>query len=235
MVCAGHRSVALHVGSIGLYIVSEDLKPVGVVCTRCLSATSSTPAGWIGDDDDATTGYALIRCSHCRGLLVIQEHEDWDDAGKQLVPDGPPIVLWPGLDSPLSAEIPEPTRNTLEEARACHRAGAFTASALMVRRTLEAVCTDKGAAGRDLYAKLNSLKEMKVIEGNLADWSHDLRALGNDAAHGTSVVISADDARDALELAEAMLSYVYVLKARYEVFKSRRSNSGGPSPEPTDH
>ncbi|MEU4424842.1 DUF4145 domain-containing protein [Actinoplanes sp. NPDC024001] len=201
--------------------MSDAFKPVGVVCTSCRNATSSTPAGWIGEDDDPTIGYALIECSHCHRLMVIREHSDWN--GREMISSGAPVVLWPVRDAPLSAEIPEPARKSFEEARACHHAGQFTAAALMVRRTLEAVCTDKGASGGSLHAKLNELKNLKVIEGKLHDWSHDLRALGNEAAHDTAVFISAADAQDALELAEALLSYVYVLDARYNAFKARRA------------
>lgn len=105
---------------------------------------------------------------------------------------------------------------------------------MMVRRTLEAVCRDKGATGKDLYARLDDLKNKKVIEGQLSDWSHDLRALGNEAAHDTSVFIEFEDAKDALELAEALLSYVYVLSTRYDAFKARRAASAKrPTPAPT--
>lgn len=160
--------------------------------------------------------------------MVIAQYLTYDYSG--LVEDGPPSVILPPPDPPLSAAIPEAPRRSFEEARACFRAGQYTASALMVRRTLEAVCANKGATGRTLHAKLDDLKNSKVIEGRLADWSHDLRALGNDAAHDTSVFVGSDDANDALELAEALLSYVYVLNARYDAFRARRATSAsGPS------
>lgn len=99
----------------------------------------------------------------------------------------------------------------------------------MVRRTLEAVCIDKGATTGSLHAKLNDLKSKGIIEGKLTDWSHDLRALGNEAAHDTTIFISAADAQDALELAEALLNYVYVLNAKYNAFKARRATPAAPS------
>lgn len=203
--------------------MSDALEPVGVVCTSCRNATSSKPAGWICEDGDPTVASALIECSHCHGLLVVQEHSYWN--GQDLVSGGAPVVLWPVRDTPLSTEIPESARRSFEEARACHHANQFTAAALMVRRTLEAVCVDKGATGGTLHAKLNDLKNREIIEGKLTDWSHDLRALGNNAAHDTTVFISAADAQDALELAEALLNYVYVLDARYSEFKARRAAS----------
>lgn len=165
--------------------------------------------------------------------MAITQHLTYDYFGS-LVGDGPPMVILPTSDVPLSTAIPEAPRRSFEEARACFRAGQYTASAVMVRRTLEAVCKDKGATGKDLYSKLDDLKNKKVIEGRLSDWSHDLRALGNEAAHDTSIFIHSEDAKDALELAEALLSYVYVLSARYDAFKARRAASANrPSPAPT--
>ncbi|RKR89937.1 uncharacterized protein DUF4145 [Micromonospora pisi] len=198
-----------------------------MVCTSCRNATSSVPAGWIGEDEDPTIGYALIECSHCHRLMVIQEFNEWN--GQDLVSSGAPVVIWPVRDTQLSVEIPDPARKSFEEARACHHAGQFTAAALMVRRTLEAVCIDKGATTGSLQVKLNELKSKGIIEGKLTDWSHDLRALGNEAAHDTTIFISAADAQDALELAEALLNYVYVLNAKYNAFKARRTTPVAPS------
>ena len=195
-----------------------------MVCTSCRNATSSVPAGWIADHDDASIGYALIQCSHCYNLLVIQEEATvWD--GEKLVPDSAPIVLWPGRDAPLSQEIPEAARKSFEEARACHRAGQSTAAAIMVRRTLEAVCADKGATGNNLYEQIDELRRMNVIEGNLTEWAHGLRLLGNVAVHEPTVFIGATEVQDALELADSLLIYAYVLNAKYNAFKDRRNSS----------
>jgi hypothetical protein len=157
--------------------------------------------------------------------MVIAQPFQHSEKADMSWPSGEPKILWPTEDPPLSLVIPDSPRQSFEEARACLRAGQHTASALMVRRTLEAVCTDKGAVGGSLQARLDDLRAKRIIEGNLASWSHDLRALGNDAAHDTSVFVSADDAQDALELAEALLSYVYVLNTRYDAFKARRATA----------
>jgi hypothetical protein len=63
----------------------------------------------------------------------------------------------------------------------CNHAGQSTAAALMVRRTLEAVYVDKRATGNSFHSKLNDLKSREIM----------------------AVSISAVDAQDALELAEA--------------------------------
>lgn len=102
----------------------------------------------------------------------------------------------------------------------------------MVRRTIEAVCADKNATGKTLQAKLDDLMNKRIIEGKLADWSHGLRVLGNEAAHDLTLLVSAADAQDSLELAEALLTYVYVLDAKYNAFNNRRSSPKAEPGEP---
>jgi hypothetical protein len=45
----------------------------------------------------------------------------------------------------------------------------------MTRRTIEAVCADKGATGKNLLERIKNLKINKSIEGRLVEWSHDLQ------------------------------------------------------------
>jgi hypothetical protein len=55
-----------------------------------------------------------------------------------------PKIVWPQLDSELSSAIPEPLRLEVGEARMCFRNGAYTATVVMVRRTLEGICAEHG-------------------------------------------------------------------------------------------
>jgi hypothetical protein len=53
----------------------------------------------------------------------------------------------------------------------------------MVRRTLEEVCSERQATGKDLKARISDLRSKIVIPGELLDAMDELRILGNDAAH----------------------------------------------------
>lgn len=79
--------------------------------------------------------------------------------------------------------IPPMVLESLDEALQCEAIGAHRASALMVRRTLEELCTDRGATGDNLYARIQSLGDQIVLPTDLIDAMHNLRLLGNDAAH----------------------------------------------------
>jgi hypothetical protein len=71
----------------------------------------------------------------------------------------------------------------LEEAITCHADGCFVAAAIMVRKTLEELCRDRQAQGRDLKERIRDLGTKIVLPHDLLSGLDDLRLLGNDAAH----------------------------------------------------
>ncbi|MGR4864974.1 DUF4145 domain-containing protein [Caulobacter sp. LARHSG274] len=108
--------------------------------------------------------------------------------------------------------LPDVIRNSLEEAIACHGAKAYRASTLMVRRVLEELCEDRGATGANLAARIKSLGASIVIPQSLLNAAHELRILGNDAAHIESKnydAITETEASIAIELAKELLKAVY--------------------------
>jgi hypothetical protein len=55
------------------------------------------------------------------------------------------------------------------------------------------------------------------------DWAQTLRHVRNIAAHFNNDTITVQDAEDALAFSEALLDYLYVLTARFNAMKERRS------------
>ncbi|MGW7018379.1 DUF4145 domain-containing protein [Streptomyces decoyicus] len=159
----------------------------------------------------------LARCSKCGdGILALEE-----DYGKGW--DGDPITVWPNTQRMLSWLIPEPLRRQHEEAHRCFSVKAYTATVVMVRRTLEGVSIDQGVSKRaPLIRMLEELKESGKIDGRLLEWSQALRLLGNEGAHYNENPVTQDDATDALALAEALMDYLYVYATQFEKFKLRR-------------
>ncbi|MCR9056303.1 MAG: DUF4145 domain-containing protein [Rhodobacteraceae bacterium] len=122
-------------------------------------------------------------------------------------------------------DIPHRLLKTLEEAIACHAAGAYRASAMMVRRLLEEICEDASASGKTLHVRLQALKGNIVLPEELFDAMQELKALGNDAAHIEAKSydnIGADEAEDSLELAKEILKARYQLKGLVDRLKNRR-------------
>ena len=82
-----------------------------------------------------------------------------------------------------TTNVPEQVKQALEEAIICHAAGCHRAAAIMVRRTLEDLCRDRGANGNNLKDRIKALQTRVVLPQELLDAMDDLRLLGNDAAH----------------------------------------------------
>lgn len=128
-----------------------------------------------------------------------------------------------------STAIPETVAATLEEALACHANGCFKASAMMVRRTLEALCGDRGARGENLKAMVVDLGSKIVLPKKLLDALDNLRLLGNDAAHVKSrdyETIGETEVEVAIDFTKEVLKAAYqysVLVGRLEGLKKQPS------------
>jgi HEPN domain-containing protein len=108
--------------------------------------------------------------------------------------------------------IPDAIKDTLEEAIKCHGTACFKASAIMVRRVLEELCSDRNAKGKNLKERLEALKGTVVIPQELLDAADELRILGNDAAHIEAKEydnVGREEAEAAIELAKELLKAVY--------------------------
>ncbi len=127
--------------------------------------------------------------------------------------NGEVVVSYPEqrIDFDTSA-IPKPVATALEEAITCHAHGCFTAAGIMVRKTLEELCDDRGAAGKDLKERIAALSSKVVVPKDLLDGVDDLRLLGNDAAHIQSKTfnqVGQQEVEVAIDFAKEVLKAVY--------------------------
>jgi hypothetical protein len=172
--------------------------------------------GKITRDDDEDGGpfeLSLIQCEFCDSPSLVRQDEASEAA---------PVEVWPTSRRPLHEGIPARVRDGVTEARKCFEAGAFPATAVMVRRAIEGICASLGAKHKTLHRALQELVQRDMIDPRLLEWADGLRLLGNVGAHFTDQAITKQDASDALDLIEAMLDYVYVFSVKFEQFKARR-------------
>ncbi|MET9767712.1 DUF4145 domain-containing protein [Streptomyces sp. NPDC006415] len=195
-----------------------------LICPHCekptLATVTSEAAG--GGNDEPPYLLELAQCGICYDPFLMIE-EDWGQGW-----DGDPLVVWPKQQRSLSLNVPQALRREHDEARQCFSSKAYTATAVMVRRTLEGVCLDQGmstSGGRSkpLFQMLKQMKEEGKIDGQLLEWAEELRILGNQGAHFSGTSVNREDAADGLALAEALLDYLYVFSAQFAAFKARRA------------
>jgi hypothetical protein len=110
--------------------------------------------------------------------------------------------------------IPTRIASTFTEALSCHAENFHVAEAIMIRRTLEELCEDKGATGNTLKDRIGALQSNVVLPKELFTALDDLRLLGNDAAHieaKTYDSIGPAEIEVAIELTKEILKAVYQL------------------------
>jgi hypothetical protein len=140
-------------------------------------------------------------------------------------------ILFPGETFKLQG-VPESIARGHAEAFMCFHARAYTASALMCRRTLEAMCKDKAATKGSLALNLKELQARGVIDARLYAWADALRIVGNDAAHSVDEFMNKEDAKDGLDFTRAIVEYIYTFTDAFERFKARRIAQKNPPPVP---
>ncbi|MEA5138475.1 DUF4145 domain-containing protein [Arcicella rigui] len=127
--------------------------------------------------------------------------------------------------------IPQKVLNAFEEAIKCHSNSCFIASAIMIRKTLEEICIERGATGANLFKKLQDLGGKIVIPQELLNGMNELRLLGNDAAHieaQTFSEIGKEEIEVSLEFAKEILKAVYqydTLLQRLRKLKDKGNNT----------
>jgi hypothetical protein len=132
------------------------------------------------------------------------------------------VLLYPpDRKIPLDG-APAIVKSSHEQAVRAFSASLFEPCVLMCRKSIEATCKYFDAKGRDLNARLQTMFDMGQIDARLLSWAHEIRLIGNEAAHDADKKINKRDARDVLELTEAILIYVFSLSARFEKFRGRR-------------
>jgi hypothetical protein len=119
--------------------------------------------------------------------------------------------------------VPSRILASFEEALDCHANSCFRASALMVRRTLEEICADRGVHGGNLKQRIAALGEKIVVPRELLVAADELRLLGNDAAHMEAQVyddVGKDEVSVAIELLKEMLKATYQLSSLVDRLKA---------------
>jgi len=122
-----------------------------------------------------------------------------------------------------STNVPAAVKNAFEEAIACHSQQCFVASAVMVRKTLEELCRDKGATGNNLKERILALGVTIILPKELLAGADNLRLLGNDAAHIESQEyrqVGKEEVELAIEFAKELLKATYQYSSLLKKFEA---------------
>jgi hypothetical protein len=167
-----------------------------------------------------TTWY-IMQCSGCSKPAVTQVTKSSKLVSPRQWKDSLPSVdvLYPTGKTPLT-NLPEVIEKKYAEALRVSNISP-SSCAVLVRKTLEAVCKHENAPGRVLADKLKNLADTGRIPQTLVDVALHLRQLGNLGAHFDEDEVTETDVLIILDFVELLLEYLYVAPAKIEAVKQR--------------
>jgi hypothetical protein len=228
----GTRGEELPLSNEGL---PDSYRPSGI-CPRCGKQSSFEHSGSLPVTFDSSImtssngkkersiidRVSSLICRHCGHGVVVVEEEYWGDLPKNHQKSGGVISFrglhwWPLPENNLSPDIPEEIANVFSEAATTLMANCPRASAVMSRRTLEAITVEKGEAKGSLAERLKNLSEKGILHPSLTEWAKEIRLIGNKGAHFDPIYeVSNEDAKQLITFIRELLKYLYELPAELD-------------------
>jgi Domain of unknown function (DUF4145) len=175
-------------------------------CLRCESilfyeTMAETPSGIRFDALDYSSAEGVARLTTAQFLEISS-------------------LLYSSKDNTPSQTILDPS--TPEHVKRCYQTGSRVRPiskdlyALQLRKTLEAVCKDKGAperlpSGRRamLWQQIDELEKQNVVGAFISKAAHELKDISNTGAHYSERTVSDSDIRKLESLLALITNYVY--------------------------
>lgn len=138
---------------------------------------------------------------------------------------------WPKPPEPrVPAHLPPGTESALLQAERAFARNDTDAAGMMYRRALETgLKVAFPSVTGTLYARITSLVQSHDLPPAIGEWAHEVRIIGNEAAHDVDS-LSAEDMRATRNFVDAVLRYAISLPAEIAIRRAPISppdESGG--------
>lgn len=190
-------------------------------CPHCSIASPQLARIWNSDGPVVTTKqsllgrmWALYKCSTCAGLVLVRcgpsrrSSQATGFAINQNVEQ-----LYPTSKSAHN-DIPDPAKTFLQQA--FDTLHAPDAAAVMAGSAVDAMLKHHGLVKGSLYARIDEALAANLLTQGMADWANAVRLGSNRPRHADAEKphVSANEAKQSVEFAEALGNFLFVLTAR---------------------
>ncbi|MEU0214337.1 DUF4145 domain-containing protein [Streptomyces sp. NPDC006265] len=178
-------------------------------------------------DAPGDLGWAIFTCAGCGAASLSHGfYPELGRPGKLYMHDFMPLNWYP--QAPLVKDYPDSVPPAIAkvaaEAHGSMSVGHHQAAVLMARTTVEAVAKAQGITQGNLVAKIDGLYNQHLVYEHVRDAAHEVRFIGNDAAHADLVdnPISEEEASAILELMDMVLDGVFIAPAKTAAQRAAR-------------
>jgi len=199
---------------------------VTIACTKCAGKTAHEVVMSIDQSGDVDNGaiqwdrkYQIVRCKGCSEVsfrietstsedyIQVAEDEWIYDISEKLYPSRVEGIKRIGSDE---VYLPYDLRKIYDETIHTLTNDCPILAGIGLRALVETVCKDQEAAGANLYEQINSLEEKRILTPAGARTLHQVRTLGNTAAHEVKPH-TLKQLSLAMGVVEHMLKDIYIL------------------------
>jgi hypothetical protein len=204
----------------------QEQKDIWLACGSCGRDTCHRVLKTVKTSDESPDGdiqvwddYLIVLCQGCRTVsfcITSQNSEDIEvdqRTGQQY--HATTFTLYPSriAGRPEMQSLGEVPYGISRIYRETHQALCNNQSILAgigIRAIVEAVCKERDAIGKDLQKKIDDLATKKVITDDAATILHNIRFMGNEAAHEVTAH-TVEELTTAFSVIEYLLQGVYVM------------------------
>lgn len=164
--------------------------------------------------------YQIVRCCGCHTTSFRKEVLDYEGAypsdeneDEWVIPKD--ITCFPSIlrghrELEDAWDLPRTVRAIYTQSIQAIKDDSTILAGIGLRATIEAICNDRGIAGKTLEKRIDALAKGGVISQKDSERLHAIRFLGNDAAHEIKMV-DAKNLLIALRIIEHLLINIYFL------------------------
>jgi hypothetical protein len=164
--------------------------------------------------------FDTLKCGNCTGYVMClwSAAEGWGGLYDFK------ILPWPTRVDTHPQEYPDQIGRYWIQAHRTISDENWDAAAVMARSAIQLSARQLGAKGKDLNAEIEELANQGKLPPIMRDWAHEVRALGNAAAHPRpeADLTEPRDAKDIVAFLDRYLEYVYTLPDRIKEYRERR-------------
>lgn len=199
---------------------------------QCYYCGNSTLMNLVGehkcfwDENDGYHGYfnyQMYACPVCKKVTFYQQY--WDSAQSYYYNDGnyedivDEDILYP-INTFQGNYLPHKVKEAYEAALKTKNIDSAVCL-IALRRTLEIICKEKEAQGRDLWNKIEDLSNKGILPAELKHASTITKTYGNMGAHDMDVSIQRFELEQIIEFVKYILDYLYILPAKLSAIQEK--------------
>jgi hypothetical protein len=196
-------------------------KKIVLVCGTCGRDTTHEILLNLDSEDETpdhdiqwSASYLTVQCRGCEAVSFCIESsnsEDFDQENKAILTRRLYPNRIPGRTALEDLNcLPSKLQQVYEETRLALTEDLAVLTGIGIRAIVETVCNENRASGRNLFQKITGLINLGSISVKEAEILHDLRFMGNEAAHKVKTHTQTE-LNLAFDVVEHLLKTVYIL------------------------